>query len=408
MSDSCLVRQPVFGTKGALIGYEIHYGNSEADQQSLIQSILSGSFELVRGRMPAFVTCGHQLLVEHALSMVDPATAILLLPPTIESTSEVIDAIRQYRDAGGHIGLDQLGEQESGSEDLLPYASFARVDARRGGADGLANTLDRLAARRPGIKLIVSHIAERAQYDVAKECGAEAFQGTYFSSPEPVPATDMPQSTVAAMRLMGLARDPNVNDRTLEDVLATDPVLMFQLLRLVNSASVGMRGVSSIGQALRLIGRTTFERWLAVAVAASRKSSTGVDQELVRSAVERGRLLEQLAGGGRDAGTLFLVGLFSALDSVFRMSLPEILERVALSDDATAALLDRVGPYADALSFVEAYELGMFEHASSLASDMGIDPSTLGVLYTNALTWTDEALGTMAEAPVAAGAGRGR
>ena len=92
----------------------------------------------------------------------------------------------------------------------------------------------------------------------------------------------MPQNTVAAMRLMGLARDPNVNDRTLEDVLATDPVLMFQLLRLVNSAAVGMRGVSSIGQALRMIGRTAFERWLAVAVAASRKSTTGVDQELTQ------------------------------------------------------------------------------------------------------------------------------
>ena len=113
---------------------------------------------------------------------------------------------------------------------------------------------------------------------------------------------------------MGLARDPNVNDRKLEDVLATDPVLMFQLLRLVNSAAVGMRGVSSIGQALRLIGRNAFQRWLAVAVAASRKSATGVDQELVRQAVERGRLLEQLGGGPRDAGTLFLVGLFSLLD----------------------------------------------------------------------------------------------
>ena len=359
--------------------------------------------------MPAFVTCGHQLLVEHALSMVDPATAILLLPTTIEPTSEVIDAIRQYRDAGGHIGLDQLGEQESASEDLLPYASFARVDARRGGTDGLANALDRLTERKPGIKLIVSHIAERAQYDVAKECGAEAFQGTFFSSPEPVPATDMPQSTVAAMRLMGLARDPNVNDRTLEDVLATDPVLMFQLLavgqlrigryarrefdwagtaidRAHHLRTVAGRGCCRVAQ---IVNRCRTKNWSARPLSAGDCWSSW------------------LAAGATRARCSWL-GLFSALDSVFRMSLPEILERVALSDDATSALLDRVGPYADALSFVEAYELGMFEHASSLASDMGIDPSTLGALYTNALTWTDEALGTMAEAPVAAGAGRGR
>ena len=155
---------------------------------------------------------------------------------------------------------------------------------------------------------------------------------------------------------------------------------------------------------MRLIGRTTFQRWLAVAVAASRKSATGVDQELVRQAVQRGRLLEQLGGGTRDAGTLFLVGLFSQLDAVFRMSIPEILERVVLSDEATAALLDRTGPYADALSFAEAYEMGMFEMASELARDMGIDPARVGELYMNALRWTEEAIGTMGEAaPATAG-----
>ena len=198
-----------------------------------------------------------------------------------------------------------------------------------------------------------------------------------------------------------------MHDRTLEAVLETDPVLTFQLLRLVNSAAVGMRGVSSIGQAVRLIGRTAFQRWLAVAVAASRKSQTGVDQELVRQAVERGRLIEQLAGGSRDPGTLFLVGLFSLLDAVFRMSLPEILERVALSDDATAALLDRTGPYADALAFAESYELGMFESAAEVAKEMGVDPAKIGEMYTNALTWTNEALGAISEAPPAsASAGR--
>ena len=74
------------------------------------------------------------------------------------------------------------------------------------------------------------------------------------------------------MRLMGLARDPNVNDRKLEDVLETDPVLTFQLLRLVNSAAVGMRGVSSIGQAVRLIGRTAFQRCLPRAPLSHRRS----------------------------------------------------------------------------------------------------------------------------------------
>jgi EAL and modified HD-GYP domain-containing signal transduction protein len=413
MSDTCLVRQPVFGTSGALIGYEIRFGDTDAEQRALIQSLSSGTFELVRGRQPAFVACGRDLLLQHAPSLVNPATAVLMFPRSLDPTPDVIEAILRFKDAGGHIALDQLGSVESLSEQLLPYATWARIDVSTGDLVELAQRVGHLIRQRAGLKVIGYNVSERAQYDAIRALGAEAFQGQFFSSPEPVPATDMPQNTVAAMRLMGLARDPNVNDRTLEEVLATDPVLMFQLLRLVNSASVGLRGVSSIGQALRMIGRTTFERWLAVAVAASRKSTTGVDQELVRKAIERGRLLEQLSGGPRDSGTLFLVGLFSALDAVFRMSLPEILERVTLSDEATSALLDRSGPYSDALSFVEAYELGMFEHAAELASEMGVDPSRLGELYTNALTWTDEALGNIAPPPTEKAApkvvsGRGR
>ena len=107
--------------------------------------------------------------------------------------------------------------------------------------------------------------------------------------------------------------------------------------------------------------------------------------------------MEQLGGGARDPGTLFLVGMFSMLDAVFRMSLSEILERVALSDEANSALLDRTGPYADALSFAESYEMGLFENASELARDMGVDPARIGELYTNAVGWTNEALAPMLE-----------
>ena len=225
--------------------------------------------------------------------------------------------------------------------------------------------------------------------------GFDAFQGTFFSRPEPLPSADVPQNTIAALRLMSLARDPNVTDPELEDVISTDPVLTFQLLRLVNSAAIGGRGVASIGQALRLIGRAAFLRWLAVAVAAARHGNTAVDHELVRQAVERGRLLEQMHGHGRDAGTLFLVGLFSLLDAVFRMPMADLLARVTLSPEANDALLNRTGPYADAITFAESYELGLFENAMQIARDMGVDDSRVGDFYTNAITWTAEAIGAV-------------
>ena len=63
--------------------------------------------------------------------------------------------------------------------------------------------------------------------------------------------------------------------------------------------------------------------------------------------------------------------------------------------------LDRTGPYAKALAFAEAYEMGMFETATELATEMGIPVEKLPEMYNTALAWTAEALSAMA-APVPA------
>ena len=240
------------------MGYEIRYTDSEEGQQAFTQSLLNGTFDLVRGPQPAFVACTRTQLIDNRFQVVDPASAILMLPRTMTADPEVIEAIVRYRESGGSIALDDISEIEAPSESLIAYASWARIDVHSDDEAAVGRICDRLTQQQRAIKLLAHHIDDLSQYEVALQLGVDGFQGSFFSSPEPVPAAELPHSTVSAMRLMGLARDPNVNDRQLEDVLITDPVLTFQLLRLVNSAAVGMRGVSSIGQALRLIGRNAF------------------------------------------------------------------------------------------------------------------------------------------------------
>lgn len=407
MSEFCLVRQPVFGVNGALVAYDIRFNDPEDGQHAFARSFLSGNFDLVRNRQPAFVAASREQLLSDAFLVAEKGSAIVMIPRDIGPEPEIVDALRRFREAGGVLALEEINTEVAASDAFLPWVSWARVRARGANADGVAAISQRvktIIASVAGAKvpqLLACEIDQLDEYEVVLAHGFDGFQGSFFSRPEPLPSAEMPQGTVAAMRLMGLARDPNCSDRQLEDIIATDPVLTFQLLRLVNSAALGGRGVSSIGQALRLIGRAAFLRWLAVAVAATRKSKSGVDQELVRQAVERGRLLEQLAGGGRDGGTLFLVGLFSLLDAVFRMPLDEILQRVVLSDDAVAALLRREGPYADVLTFAESYELGLFEHATQIARDLGVDPDKISEFYTNAIVWTADALSAALEPPPA-------
>ena len=394
MYDNCIVRQPLFDRDNSLLGYELRFRDTDEGRTALAQSVLSGTFDIIRGGMPAFVACSRDQLLSDTFAALEPSAVVLMLDNDVAADDEVVAALVRIKAAGGFVALDNLEEDVSPSEALASHVEWVRVDLRCEDAEIVGRICDRVWHARP--RFIADQVLESAQYNIALQLGFDGFQGPLFSRAETLPAAEMPSSTVAAMRLLGLARDPNVPDPKLEAAVSTDAVLTFQLLRLVNSAALGGKGVSSIGHALRIIGRNQFLRWLALAIAASRGAKDGVDQYLVRQAVERGRLLEQLGGRERDAGTLFLVGLFSLMDAVFKMPLHDIVASVALGDDAKAALLDRTGPYAKALAFAESYEMGMFETATELATEMGIPVEKLPDMYTTALAWTAEALGAMA------------
>ena len=118
MSDFSLVRQPVFGTTGALLGYDIRFRESEAGPHGFAESFLSGTFDLVRNRLPAFVTGSRALLLDDAFHVAEPGSAIVLLPPDLEADDALVEAVARYRAYGGLLALDAVGETPAPSEAL--------------------------------------------------------------------------------------------------------------------------------------------------------------------------------------------------------------------------------------------------------------------------------------------------
>ncbi len=105
----------------------------------------------------------------------------------------------------------------------------------------------------------------------------------------------------------------------------------YKLLRIVNAASVGGRGISSIPHAVRLVGREMLHRWLAVILVASLGEKGDVSHELALTAITRARMCELVttnAGGARQAASAFIVGLLSLLDVLLEVPMPNILARL--------------------------------------------------------------------------------
>ncbi|MEP6690938.1 MAG: HDOD domain-containing protein [Gemmatimonadaceae bacterium] len=194
---------------------------------------------------------------------------------------------------------------------------------------------------------------------------------------------------------MNLLQDINANDRKIVETFQTDVALSYKLLRIVNSASFGGRGIESIQHAMLLVGRQALHRWLSLLLVSSLAIRTGMDQELALAAIRRARmceLLDESSGQRASAGQLFLVGLFSVLDALLKIPMEEIIGRLDLADDVRSALLGRTGALAPALELCEAYEAGSWESVTRIAEGMRVDAQQVPTIYLDSLGWASERL----------------
>jgi EAL and modified HD-GYP domain-containing signal transduction protein len=393
VSDIFLVRQPVFDRHDSAIGYELRFREDAEDGDPFMRSYMSGSFEFLRSGLRAWVRTSRRQLLEGIFGTPDPRSLVVLVPPDLGTDDDVVVSVSTLAARGVQIVLDEFElPTELGAPvlRLLEPAAMVRIDLRVQDPTTLAPLVS--ALKRQGKCVVADHVLDAKLHKACLALGFDVFQGAHFSRPEPLPATEVPTSTASALRLLALARDPNTPERELEKVISADPGITYQLLRIVNSAALGGRGITSIPHALRLVGRNNVIRWLALASATARAGKRGVDDELVRQTVQRARFCEQLwlHRTGLERGTLFLMGLFSMLDAVFRMPMSEVLERVNIADEVKQALLDRTGPYADPLIVVESYELGLWEAAAEAAGRIGHAGEALPAIYTESVQWAAE------------------
>ena len=135
---------------------------------------------------------------------------------------------------------------------MLELAEVVKVDVIEG-ADDMEQTLERL---RPfGVKLLAEKVENKEMHDRCVAQGFELFQGFHYFRPETLTKKDLSSQTGEVIRPMNLLQDPEVPDQTIEEAFKTGPGLTYKLLRIVNSAALGGRGVRSIQHAMRLLGR---------------------------------------------------------------------------------------------------------------------------------------------------------
>jgi EAL and modified HD-GYP domain-containing signal transduction protein len=144
----------------------------------------------------------------------------------------------------------------------------------------------------------------------------------------------------------------------LEGTLKRDPSLAFKLMRYINSPAFGLSvEISSFRHAIMLLGYERLKRWLALLLATAGKDANL--KPVMFAAVRRGLLMEELVRSSGDdemRSEMFICGVFSLLDRMFKQPFPELMRSIPVPQRVYQALAEERGPYQPYFEVVKAIE----------------------------------------------------
>ena len=167
---------------------------------------------------------------------------------------------------------------------------------------------------------------------------------------------DQPALQVIVMLIDQVHREEEIE--VLENTLKRDPPLAYKLMRYINSPAFGLSvEISSFRHAIMILGYQRLKRWLALLLATASKDPNM--KPVMFAAVRRGLLMEELArvsGDDEMRNELFICGVFSLLDRMFRQPFSELLKTIPVPERVYQALADHTGPYEPYFQLVQAME----------------------------------------------------
>jgi EAL and modified HD-GYP domain-containing signal transduction protein len=249
---------------------------------------------------------------------------------------------------------------------------------------GIAEAARRLYFHK--IKLLVDGVDAIDQFYACADLGTSWFQGDFLVKSTPVKDKKISTNKVLLLELLSELHRPDTTPMALEQIAIKDAAFSFRILKVINSAAVGLnREVSSLSKAISLLGTNELGRWANMLLV---HGEPGKPEELMRNMLVRGRMCEILAelSGREDAMTAFIVGLLSRLDVLMDIAMRDLMRQVPLSFEVKQALLHRKGPLGELLTEVEHYESGRFDHLNWF-----VEPNLYEVAYRHSVIWARRA-----------------
>lgn len=401
--DIFLARQSVLNRDQQLVAYELLFRSGHHDEarfsdgQAATATVINHAFgdlgiASALGPYRAFINVGKDFLHDDAILLMPPDKVVIEVLEGSLVTADVIERCAALKEMGYTLALDDFTRITDDYAPLLPLATIIKVDIALVAPADLPGLVAQLRPLVP--QLLAEKVETSEDYQRCHELGFDLFQGYYFARPKIIAGRRLMPTQITTLQLISmLAQDAETKE--IETTLKGDPALSVSMLRLVNSVAMGSRAhIGSMRQAVIILGRQQFSRWLQLLLYADPRDG-GVSPLLIMAAL-RGRFAELIAersspGDTRMKDAAYMVGILSLLPALLGQTMADVLPSLNLSSPIQDALLGRNGMLGTILEMFELLESGTVPACQECLHHLPLlDAEKLNACHAEALAWASQ------------------
>ena len=407
MEESILARKPVLNLNKNVVAYEIIFKNSYGDKitpdniDATAQEI-SNDVEFIEqtnlsNGKKIFMNFTKDLLKNEIVDFLAKDNLGIEISEDIDYDANIIENIVKLKNQGALIILNDLNPYKPNTT-LIKYADILKLDFNKFKEDEHALIINLLKNKyNKNLKFMAENINEHEEFNQARECGYDYFQGIFFTKPEVMANRNIPGYKLNYLNFLKELNKDEIDFDRLESIIKNDMSMTVSLLSMINSAYYGYN-VSSIKQASTLLGINGLKKWSLIYLAEGLRNDK--PDILFVNTLTRAKFSESVAEDfdiEKKSGELFTMGMLSMMDAFLNRPLEDIIDEISLTDEVRKALLKGEGLLGEILELAIAFERVKWQEIAIIEKTYGLNPRKLYQKYLDAVDFSYETMNMLIE-----------
>lgn len=365
-----LGRQPILDRSQSLYAFELLFRAKGADKAEMVDHAAATSevildtlsafgLEAILGRYAGFINCDAAFLQSDVIELLPPEKTVLEIVRTAVANEAMLKRCAGLKSKGFRLALDNFRGVTPENQGFLDLVDIIKIDIKGMTEEAIRHVIAQIKDQK--VVLLAEKIETEEAFHCCLELGFNLYQGPFFSRVERVAGKRFTTSQAAIMQVLGVLQVETDVSKIVE-AFKRNPALSVGLLRLTNSASVGLRHeITSIRSAIVLLGQRQLQRWLLLLLVTEKgHKQDGRQTALIHQAAGRAKFMELLALSDKAwasySESAFITGMVSVMEALLGMEMDFLAKSLGLAQDVRDALVDRTGVLGDLLNLVEAIE----------------------------------------------------